>query len=1020
MLAPAGHGKTHQVIERIRALHMAEPLAPVLVVLPNQLQMAEFRRRLAQAGGALGVELATFYFLYSQLLARSGHPLPCLPDPVQVRLLRAIVDDLYQKQTLHYYAALRARPGFVLILRDLLQELKRARISPEDFAIAVRGLGPRLEELAAVYTAYQSWLRQGGWADPEGQGWLAALALEQDANLGRHLRLLVVDGFDEFNPTQLGVLALLVKRAQETLLTFTGDANRQRPAHRRFARGQQMIAAALPGRFVWQADVQNPRVAPALAALEANLFDGVPLKIDARPSLEMVEAQTRPDEARAVLRWVKARLVQDGLHPEDVAILARDIEAYRPFLEEVAAEFGLPLRVMGGLPLGENPAVAALMALLSLPAEDWPRRKLVEAWRSPYFDWTAQGIAPGAAAALDSLSRDGRVIAGLAQWREAFDLRQKQNVTPDAVIDEDDLPMMQENRAGINDLRAGFDAFIEWLTPPPQASVHDYVAYIEGLIGDDPALATRFQRDDAAGDASLRVVARARQNDATAERDVAALRALKDVLRGLALAEAVLGTSPSDYAIFYQDLNAAVKAASYSSTSKNGVLAASVAGARGMSFSAVALMGLSEGEFPRLEKEDILLRESDRESLRERGVVLESKLTGDEISFFYQAVTRARQRLLLTRPYLADDGQAWEPSPYWQEVRRLVGDLQPRRSRPEDPLLPDEAASPGEFVRAAARFDLDMGRGLAALQARMGRTAQGVFDGDVSALDESLAAHFSTEHAWSASRLEAYGTCPFYFYIAYALDLHQRTPPEEGYDVRILGSMLHKILEEVYRQAANPDHLDECLALLPGIAGAVFAAAPAEYGFRPTPLWALQQQELLRVLQQTITALAEASNGYTPRYLEQRFGMGAPSLVLRTPAGDVRLHGYIDRLDEGADGRLRVMDYKAGSAAIRPVDLAEGRRLQLPIYALAAQDALGLGEIGGGFYWHIQRAEASALKLEKYEGGLQATFEAAREHIGHHVANIRSGQFQPGSPADGCPSYCPASQFCWRYRSRGY
>jgi len=165
--------------------------------------------------------------------------------------------------------------------------------------------------------------------------------------------------------------------------------------------------------------------------------------------------------------------------------------------------------------------------------------------------------------------------------------------------------------------------------------------------------------------------------------------------------------------------------------------------------------------------------------------------------------------------------------------------------------------------------------------------------------------------------------------------------------------------------------------------------------------------------------LDKVSQGYTPRKMEARFGMGEPSLVLNTSAGEVRLHGYIDRLDTAPDGSLRVIDYKAGSAPISASHLKEGRRLQLPIYALAARDALGLGEISGGFYWHIQKAEASSLKLEKFEGGIEAAFDIAVAHIGRHVIGIRAGHFEPKAPEEGCPSYCPATNFCWKYK-RGF
>ena len=228
LIAPAASGKTQHAIDRLRAIKASDPFAPVTVILPNQIQLAEFRRRLAQSGGAIGVELLTFHLLYAELLTRVDQRRARLTDPLQIRLLRQIVDQLCDAGRLPYFAALRGKPGFIALLRDTLEELKRARIFPNIFLAAVLGLGPRLEELAAIYAAYQDWLQREDWADAEGQGWLAALALKITRRWAATLRLLIVNGFDEFNPTQLGVLTILAQRAQETLITLTGDLDRPR------------------------------------------------------------------------------------------------------------------------------------------------------------------------------------------------------------------------------------------------------------------------------------------------------------------------------------------------------------------------------------------------------------------------------------------------------------------------------------------------------------------------------------------------------------------------------------------------------------------------------------------------------------------------------------------------------------------------------------------------------------------------------------------------------------------------
>ncbi|RJP49508.1 MAG: hypothetical protein C4557_11200 [Anaerolineaceae bacterium] len=1050
LLAPAGHGKTERVIQHIQQVLAGEPFAPVIVVVPNSIQAYNFRKRLSESGGALGVEVHAFHTLYAELLTCAEQPIPLLPDPARIRLLRAIVDDLCdrgksplplgegQGEGIRHYAALRAKPGFISLLRNAIEELKRARIFPDDFSASVKGLGARLEEIALVYSAYQDWLQKGNWADNEGRGWLVAIALESTPDLGADTRLLAVSGFDEFNPTQLAVLFLLANRAKETLITLTGDIqNPTRPAHHRFHRAQTAIISSL--NLQPEAMDSSSMLSADIANVEAHLFEPAPtnpslrganasttlstgsvsdeaisstmgglLRREERPprnDIEFVEAQTRALEVRAALRWIKARVIRDGMKLSEVAVLARDLEPYRAFLEEVAAEFGIPLRIVGGQPLIENPAVAALMNLLALPMDDWKRRPVLDSWRSPYFDFSEQGIDSTSAATLDEISRAGRVVKGLSQWRESFEMWKKRKVTEF----EEDLPSVDSGSKAsrlsslqsLETLESAFQLFVDFLTPPTRADVKEYVAFVESLIGDDPALSPLPQGEGS----GVRAVARARENASTSERDVAALRAFKDVLRGLVLSESVLQSDTLDYAEFFRDLRGAVEAATYTVPAESGVMAASVLDARGLSFQAVALMGLSEGEFPKHEREDVLLRESDRVALRGRGLPLETKLHGDEATFFYQAITRARLKLLLTRPYLAEDGQAWEESPFWAEVTRLNGNQPKVRVRGEVGEVDSaDLASRVEWVESAREFDIHIQNGIEALRARMSPKAEGKYEGALFDLSE----RFGASHGWSASRLESYGTCPFEFFVAHALELEPREEAEEGFDVRVLGSMLHKILEMVYSGAELKD-----------AAGKVFASAPEEYGFRPTELWTQQQAELTRILEKTIAALNEASQGFTPRVMEARFGMGQPSLVLKTSIGDIRLHGYIDRLDAAPDGSLRVIDYKAGSTAISASHLKEGRRLQLPIYAMAARDALGLGEVSGGFYWHIQKAAASSLKLEKFEGGVEAAFETAIKHIGNHVAGIRAGHFEPKPPEEGCPSYCPATSFCWRYK-RGF
>ena len=1007
LLAPAAVGKTQHCIQRIREINRENPLAPIWVILPNNATAFAFRRRLASVGGAIGVHLGTFYSLYEELLAEAGQLVARLDEPVITYLLREVAVELHHAGALNFFANIHTLPGFRRALHAAIQELKRARIDPNDFTHWAQGRSARLRELARLYTAYQERLLKSDWADGEGQGWLAALALEHDANLARGWRLLVVDGFDEFNPTQLAVLKLLSARADETLVTLTGDS-RERVAHRRFVHARAAIESVLSPCLPVSLS-PSPSTTP-IAQIESILFESASQKIPVDNAIQFIEAPNRAEEIRAALRWLKARIVRDELKPSQVALLARSIEPYRAFIDETATEFGLPIHLSEGANLATNPAIAALLNLLAVSAQDFSRRRVVDAWRNPYFDWSPQEIEQDDAERLDAAARWGQVVDNMAHWQDTLARLEKINLN-DESVEHDDEVLDAPTGAIAAALAQKFFAFAKRLAPPIRATMRGYVAWLEQLIGDDPGLLTEYERES---DTSLHLVRCARASAATRDRDVAALRELKNVLRALVFSETAFGVAREiAFVEFLTELRGAIEAATYRvppPDQTESILAASVLSARGLSFRAVALVGLAEGEFPRATTEDPLLMETDRAALN-----LAPRLSGDEVTFFYEAVTRATEKLLLTRPYLADDGQPWEASPYWEHILGLV-DAQP--SRADKSIAPEDAASETELNlisnahHASAQSQV--------LAARMAEEARGQFEGDLSALRSRLAQHFSPTHPWSASRLETFGTCPFAFFTAYVLKLEPRPPAQAGYDVRQLGTMYHAILETLFRAAPDPTNLDALLTALPIVARKIFDDAPETYGFRPTALWQQQRSELERILADTLRALSEASVGWKPIHLELAFGKDdQPPLVLRGDDGkEIQLRGYIDRVDVNTAGELRVLDYKAGSSSITKQDLDDGKRLQLALYALALRDALKIGAPVAGLYWHIGAAKASSLKLEKYPGGIDAAFERATTHALSHVARVRAGDFAPHPPDGGCPQWCPATAFCWRYKPK--
>lgn len=1055
-LAPAATGKTSFAIKIAREATQGLA-AEVRVCVASRLQVQSWHRRLAEAGGAIGVRVMTFDELYLACLGAAGQNYDRVEDTVEFRLLQNVITE----QELRHYEAIQHLPGFALALQSFIKEMKGARVLPQKLLEAIEAIGdsPRLKELGQLYDQYQRRLQQPGWADYAGFGWLAVEALEKDTSiLAGAWPWLIVDGFDSFTEVQLSLLGILAGRVGSLVITMTGIAGNEdpHPVHRRFYRTQQRLEELLSIKATALPE-QRPPASTLIRRLEVGLFsdnqDQLELSGLDENALKLVEAPDRATEAREALRWLKERIVHDGLQPSDLAVLARDMAPYQPFIVEVAAEFGLPIRLLHGLPLAANPAVKALTDLIRLlqPREDMqpalPRKGIVAAWRSPYFDWTRAAL-PGEesepvsitaedADYLDAAARWGRVVGGPDHWQEMFAALTIRK--PGESLDDERRPphgIVSGQQALI--LKEKFGRFLKLISPPQESnSYRQYVSWLEGLIGPESE-ATGSDNDKTVNVVtSLSMSERICQGRADQQRrDIVAMRKLKDILRSLTWSESQGGTEDEvAFARFFTDLLGAIEAASYEpgvNMGREAILAAEAIRVRGVPFKAVALLGLAEGEFPATLREDPFLRESDRRQLRqEHGLKIESSIESNEREFFYEVITSPSEKLLLTRPRLSDTGAEWLPSPFWEEIRRLVR-CQPKQLTTEDLPEPAQVASKEELLKSLVAYpqasvarlrsrveDPDRWNDLekaASIFLKRYSGAHSVYDGDLTDAPDIFHQHFHPAYGWSPSALESYRSCGFLFFSLRVLQIEPREEPEDGLDVAQLGTLYHQIFEALYASLGPAERLnsEQLLAALPAVAGAILDQAPEQQGFRATAWWQQTREEIEDNVARSIRALGALSGDFVPAAFEVRF-FGEGCLVVHDGPDQFRLHGVVDRVDKDSQGRLRIIDYKtAGPSRYSKGSLEQGEKLQLPLYALAVREALEMGDPVDGFYWHIRQAKPSDLTLASF--GPEEAIDLALSYAWESVHGARQGYFRPVPPSNGCPNYCPAADFCWQYR----
>jgi len=229
----------------------------------------------------------------------------------------------------------------------------------------------------------------------------------------------------------------------------------------------------------------------------------------------------------------------------------------------------------------------------------------------------------------------------------------------------------------------------------------------------------------------------------------------------------------------------------------------------------------------------------------------------------------------------------------------------------------------------------------------------------------------------------------------------------------------------------DPTDLQQLLAALPTVAGPILDEAPRREQFRATAWWTRTREEIIEHVRRSLVVMDRLRGDYVPVGHELAFGMSGHSgeaLVVRVSDNDsFCLHGYIDRVERTPDGQVRIIDYKTGGPwSFTAKALEEGKKLQLPLYALAAQEALGLGQVVDGFYWHVQHADWHLENAGRKQwftlagSGAVEVMDRTLSYAWEAVRAVRCGSFAPRPPDDGCPTYCAAAAFCWQYAPRSW
>lgn len=906
-----------------------DPLRPVTVVVPTNSVGVAVRRLLAsdalgpitgRGRGVAGISILTVYRLAELLgapaLAADGR------RPVSTPVVAAAVR-----------ASLAEAPGIFVDVVDhpateasLVAAHRELSDCSEASLVALARSGRRAADVVAIHRAVRSRLA-ADWYDEVDLMGAATDAVGAEASVLDDVGTVVVHLPQLLAPPAARLVRALAERA---------------PVH---------VVAGLTGVAAADADVRRSLDRLGVPTVEAAVD---PAQVVDR----VVSVSDAEEEVRTAVQHVVDAMRDDSTPAERIAIVYPSPEPYAAILSEHLAAAGLSWNGHADRATRQRLAPRWLLDVLDLPDLDWARSAVLNVLSGVRSGRSRQ--LPVGLHVAERLSRAAGVTGTTDGWVDRL------TRFADQSRDEAEILRCQPDRAWLADARDRDADDADAL----RATVVDLAAALEQgqklSTWGELVVWVRELLHDHLGDES------ARQDWPAEERRAAdAVEAALDRIAALDGVEA-----DADLARLRRTLELELDAGlGRTGALGQGVLVGRPSDTLGVDLDLVVVLGLSEGVFPSRPREDSLLAEHERAVVADELPPRHTRIATQH-RHLLAALASARRRVLV-HPR-GDLRRSVERAPSRWLLDALEATTGHRRLDPDDPLVTVVPSFADRVARADSPCD-DQAFALRALAAEprldpapdwltsfaAGRRLLDArasddftpFDGNVAEVAH-LAGAPGIDRPTSASALEAWVRCPHGYLLGHVLRVDPVEDPEERLDMSAIeyGSLVHAVLE-TWVQERMADGVADPAAPWPGPARARLHAILDEQaadrqaaGLTGHPrLWEVRLADTHRLLDAFLDDddATRAVRRSHPVATELAFGPDREQPPVEIDLGDGRtvlLRGFIDRVDRTADGGVVVVDYKTGSASkytdlTEEAPVADGSRLQLLVYALAARQA---------------------------------------------------------------------------------
>ena len=976
IIGASGTGKTTEMFRRIKSYAGADFEQCVLV--PEQYSQEFDKNLYAFVGAQVFNDIASHSFssLARQLFQLYGdteHSGEYAGDMARMILVyQAISSASKNPEGLRYFRRNSSQAGFAEGMMQLIGDMKRAGIAPQELSLKAELLDNKLSDktmdTASIFFEYERLMEEYGFKDNYENIRSAAHA----ANTHRFFdgKCVCLDEFESFTGDQIEMLRVILSSAHEVLITLrSDDVNAGEFTLFETVNTTYRQLAALCRELhidhkVTVCDISRRFSNVDLRYLSENIMRNkscaeAPPKAD---NIRIFEARDMYSECEYICAEIKHLIAADKtLRYRDIAIISNNIEQYADVLKAAFIRYEIPFFLSIERPVDHTAVMVFFASLLDLLTARKLRSEQV-------FRLLKCGLLRAELEEV-SLLENYCYKWGIEgdTWLEPF-------TAPDS-----DLTMLEQLRKRVIEPVTSLKNSLRRKCTAEKACglLYQYLVDCETEKSLASLMGSLIRSDRDYEAAELKRL----------------WSCLMDILDSVV---STLGDKEITFAELANIMRSMMNMLTYSVPPQtvDSVIAASARTARLNSPRIIFAAGSSEGDFPNQVSLHGLFSESDKQKLADIGFEIArplSDLIASERLIVYKTLSTASQKLYLTYPLSDLSGQAKYPSGVIDLITKMFPNkllITERDLTPEHYAVTyhaayyhymqdrsdntPEIASIGEVLRSDTIY---RSRVTSVLSRSGERPVHTVPSEIVRKLKDFEPLHISP------TALENYNNCHFMHFCADFLKL--QIPEKVELDVRISGDLTHNCFYSLLGSRSKQDFVGMSVDEL----HTAISAEAKKYktdrlagDFAKTPRFELLFNKLTERLTEVFVHTQQSLmySDFTPVRFEYRI-KGDNALKLAFGDGmELRFGGVADRMDTcevGGKNYLRVIDYKSSGKSIDENTLASGINLQMLLYLFSLTEngaEFEECEPAGVLYAPIQMSEfeAEEQKLDSFNQAL--------------------------------------------------